>query len=387
MALCLLGLGSNLGDRRQHLAQAIRLLAERGAVDIVAKSRLYETKAAGGPAFQPRYLNAVVLVDTSLSPVGLLDVAQRIEEAVGRQREVRWGPRSLDIDLLLYEDVVLEEPRLSLPHPRMGFRRFVLEPAAEIAAAFRHPVFGFTVFQLLERLDEAAPYLAITGPPGCGKSAVMRQVAKAFGLKALGSTRGLFADQPPSARTVPWRKPTRGCLLRRFLRQEGRLLFRRSQLLSLHLSRWKWSEIRGIRLLTDFWPWESLVVMSVLKRRSRRWPGRARALVAAIHEQFREMLADYVPLPKLLVYLDYSRHTLSCSAAESWTSALEDFGGPPPAIRLRQLAKALRQEVAKPHRGAWLRLVDASAEEAMGEIHAALEAMEFQPTPLRESLP
>lgn len=386
MAWCLLGLGSNLGDRREHLAEAMRLLAQSGGLQVVAKSRLYESHAVGGPAAQPKYLNAVVLVDTSLQPAQLLTLVQEIEIAAGRDRRVRWGPRPLDIDLLLYEDLVINKPELTLPHPRMAFRRFVLEPAAEIAPTLRHPVFGLTVFQLLEHLDESAPYLALTGPPGCGKSALARQIGHRRTLKIISGPGGVFADSPPERKALPLRAPSKRRLLRRLLDREGRILFRRSQVLATHLGRWKWSEVRGVRLITDFWPWESAAFLRALRHWVRRWPPRVQALVAAAGEQFREMLADYIPPPKLVVHLDFSGHTLLAPPAQEQPARWDELIGPPPAKRLRHLSLALRKEIGQPYRGPWLRLVDASQEDAAAEIQAAIAAMEAQPTPLRETL-
>jgi len=123
-----LGLGSNLGDREAELARAVA-----GLPDVVAVSRLYETEPVGGPAGQGLYLNLVVELDTDLGPRDLLGVARRLEEAAGRERGVRNGPRTLDVDLLLVGDQVVEDEDLVVPHPRMFERRFVVEPLAELA--------------------------------------------------------------------------------------------------------------------------------------------------------------------------------------------------------------------------------------------------------------
>jgi 2-amino-4-hydroxy-6-hydroxymethyldihydropteridine diphosphokinase len=123
-----LGLGSNLGDRWAHLAIAIAALP-----DVVAVSPVYETEPVGGPPGQGPYLNAVVELDTDLSPRELLDIAHSLEEAALRVRSDRWGPRTLDVDILLVGDLAVEEPDLVVPHPRMGERRFVLAPLADLA--------------------------------------------------------------------------------------------------------------------------------------------------------------------------------------------------------------------------------------------------------------
>ena len=128
MARAAVGLGANLGDRRAHLAGAVHLLAAAGP--LVAVSSLYETAPVGGPAQGP-FLNAVAVVEAGLTPRALLDLCLGIERRAGRRRRVRWGPRLLDLDLLLYDRAVVDEPGLQVPHPRLGGRRFVLEPLAE----------------------------------------------------------------------------------------------------------------------------------------------------------------------------------------------------------------------------------------------------------------
>ena len=123
-----LGLGSNMGDRFAYLRGALAALP-----DVVAVSQVYETEPVGGPGGQDAYLNAVVELDTDLSPRDLLVLAQRLEAAAHRVREVRFGPRTLDVDVLLVGDLHVEEADLVVPHPRMWERRFVVVPLAELA--------------------------------------------------------------------------------------------------------------------------------------------------------------------------------------------------------------------------------------------------------------
>ena len=141
-----IGLGSNLGDREKHLQQAVFLLNREPHVRVEQCSRVYETDPVGYTE-QPAFLNMVAKISTTLSPEPLLDVCLRIEQALGRVRNVRWGPRTIDLDLLLYGDLSLETPRLCLPHPRMHERLFVLIPLLEVlpeedlrAASFRKSV-------------------------------------------------------------------------------------------------------------------------------------------------------------------------------------------------------------------------------------------------------
>ena len=123
-----LGLGSNLGDRWAHLRAAVA-----GVPDLVAVSPVYETAPVGGPAGQGPFLNAVVELDTGLGPRQLLEVCRRLEEAAGRVRSQRFGPRTLDVDVLLAGDEQVDEPDLTVPHPRMWERAFVLVPLADLA--------------------------------------------------------------------------------------------------------------------------------------------------------------------------------------------------------------------------------------------------------------
>ena len=123
-----LGLGSNLGDRRAHLRAAVAALP-----DVVAVSPVYETDPVGGPPGQSPYLNLVVALETDLSPRQLLDVARTLEEAAGRVRSERHGPRTLDVDVLLVGDLTVHDDDLVVPHPRMWQRRFVLVPLADLA--------------------------------------------------------------------------------------------------------------------------------------------------------------------------------------------------------------------------------------------------------------
>lgn len=126
-----LGLGSNLGDRWAYLRAAV---AELRSVDrVVAVSPVYETEPVGGPSGQGPYLNAVVELDTDLGPHALLGLAHRLEDEAGRVRQERFGPRTLDVDVLLFGEAALSDPDLTLPHPRMWERRFVLAPLSDLA--------------------------------------------------------------------------------------------------------------------------------------------------------------------------------------------------------------------------------------------------------------
>ncbi len=142
-----LSLGSNLGDRRHYLDDALARLAD-DRLRVVRVSRAYET-APVGYTDQPWFLNLAAAVSTDLSPRELLDRVLSVERSLGRQRDIPGGPRTADIDILFYGDRVIDEPGLEVPHPRLHERRFVLEPLAEIAPELRHPVMGKMVREML----------------------------------------------------------------------------------------------------------------------------------------------------------------------------------------------------------------------------------------------
>ena len=148
----LVGLGANLGDRERTIRLAVDRIGEVDGVDVVAVSRLRET-APVGVVDQPQFLNGAVALDTTLSPRALLDSLLAVERWLGRRREgERWGPRTIDLDLLLYDDLVLDEPGLTVPHPRLHERRFALEPLAELDPELEIPGRG-RVSTLLAELD------------------------------------------------------------------------------------------------------------------------------------------------------------------------------------------------------------------------------------------
>lgn len=144
-------LGSNLPPRRQHLEEGVRRLAAWQGCAVKARSRVYETAPLGGPPQGP-FLNAAVLLDTTLSPGALLAALLEVEALLGRRRTVRNGPRTLDLDLIFYGDRVLDRPGLRIPHPRFRERGFVLHPLSDIIPRFQDPETGRTVAELLRAL-------------------------------------------------------------------------------------------------------------------------------------------------------------------------------------------------------------------------------------------
>lgn len=149
-----LSLGSNIGDRRGHLKTACQELEALG-VRVEEASPCYETEPVGFKD-QPWFLNQVVRVSTDLAPRELLQACLMTEQRHGRRRDVDQGPRTLDLDILLYDDLILQDSQIEIPHPRMASRRFVLEPLAALAANWRHPVLGVTFAALLARCPDAS---------------------------------------------------------------------------------------------------------------------------------------------------------------------------------------------------------------------------------------
>src|SRR5262249_5971965 len=151
-----IALGSNLGDRQGYLDQALQQLRGHGRIEVTKVSQIRETTPVGGPAGQGPYLNAVAEVHTDLDPHELQRALPDIEQNLGRVRKQRFGRRTIDLDLLLYGDLVRSEFDLIIPHPRLAERAFVLEPLAELAPEVVHPVFGRTIGDLWNELRQPA---------------------------------------------------------------------------------------------------------------------------------------------------------------------------------------------------------------------------------------
>jgi 2-amino-4-hydroxy-6-hydroxymethyldihydropteridine diphosphokinase len=283
MTTALIGLGSNVGDRAQTLDRALELLARDPAVRITARSRWHETAPVGGPPGQGPFLNGAALLETSLEPGPLASLLLETEAQLGRERRRRWGPRTLDLDLLLYDRLVIETSQLTVPHARMAWRRFVLEPAAEIAPSMVHPIVGWTAARLLDHLNTALPYVAIAGPPGVGKGTLARRLVDQMNQRHLGSARLIadpFHSPPRGGRRADWPSDA--------FQREVQFLTERARPLEAGLPDWG---VCGVWAISDFWLDQSLAYAET------SLDAQSRDLLKCLQE---ELAASVVP-PKLLV--------------------------------------------------------------------------------------
>jgi len=348
MPSCLIGLGSNLGNRAETLQQAVECLKQHPQTSALRCSSWHETPPIGGPAGQASFLNAAAVIDTTLSPHSLLEAMQQIESRLGRRRRQRWGPRTIDLDLLLYGDTVLETPPLVLPHPSMAWRRFVLEPAVEVAAATVHPIIGWTIARLLEHLDAAVPYVAITGGIGVGKTHLAAQLSEY-------TSGGLIAEELDLER------------LDRFYADpashawatELEFVEQRTRLLAADSPRWS-SETKPA--VSDFWFDQSLAF-------ARVW------LPADEYEAYRQHWAKArakVVRPKLIVLLDAPAKRLHERVRRRGRRCERNLT----EEQLQRIRRAVVAEAAGPDHGPVLKLSERDPRRTLQEVTAALEAMQ-----------
>lgn len=167
MPYAYIGFGSNVGDRQSYIRQALDCLSGEECTSVVQVSSIYETEPVGNDE-QEWFLNGVVRVETDLLPRKLLAELQETEKKVGRQQRRHWGPREIDLDILIYDQFCVNSPRLVIPHPEMHQRRFVLEPFAEIAPDVIHPIFQERIDSLLRREMTWAIVRVFSPPPAIG---------------------------------------------------------------------------------------------------------------------------------------------------------------------------------------------------------------------------
>lgn len=249
-----IGLGSNLGDRKGTLDAAVAALGETPGVAVRAVSAYRETVPVGGPAGQGGFLNAAAHLETTLDPLDLLDALQAIERRSGRVRTVRWGERTLDLDILLFGTTFLETRRLQLPHPRLGLRRFVLDPLAEIAPDLIDPASRQTIAELLANLDRRPRLVALDGPTGLPKASIFRRLVEE--LPAIGLARD---DTEPG--TIGGEGSFRS-----FLESVDR------KLEALHPDRWEIATFAGSWVVADYHLETELVRFAMGTPRSKRYP-------------------------------------------------------------------------------------------------------------------
>ena len=195
MTTALLGLGSNLGDRKATLDAALAEIDALPNVRVVRRSEWHRSRPVGGPPGQDEYLNGAAVVETTVPPLAFLELLQRIEQRHGRVPSERWAARALDIDLLLYGDEVIETPQLIVPHLRMAFRRFVLEPAAEAAPRLAHPIIGWPLERLLLHLNAAKNEFVLLSPSEALRSELTTKLSQHFAIKAIDGPTFKTAEQ------------------------------------------------------------------------------------------------------------------------------------------------------------------------------------------------
>ncbi len=355
MTVCLIGLGSNQGNRQANLQQALQHLQHTPGCSSLACSSWHTTTPVGGPPGQNDFLNAAVRLETSLPPQALLARLLEIENLLGRQRLEHWGPRPIDLDLLLYEDLVLNTPSLVLPHPRMAWRRFVLEPAAEVAADLKHPQIGWTVGQLLAHLNATPPYVAITGPIAVGKSRLAERLAQFLSARYL-------SERPNWSRLEEFYREQAVDAVHRpagsALETELEFLHDRAQL----LAKSAWDGPADQWTISDFWFDQSAAF-------AEAW------LIADQFEQYRpcyERLQREVVRPRLVVCLDLPVNDLLQGVRQRGRDCEQRLT----AEQLERIGETLARRLSAADVGPALRAANGDPEATFSEVAAAVQAMQ-----------
>ena len=354
MARCLIGLGSNLGDRRAALSNAAAHLEQDVRLRFIARSKWHETKPVGGPAGQTSFLNGAVLVETSLTPIAMLELLLGMEAKMGRVRKTTWGPRTIDLDLLLYDAEVVQTDRLIVPHPRMAWRRFVLAPAAEIAGEMVHAGTGWTIARLLHHLDTAHNYTAIAGAIGVGKTWLAQHIAAKTPARMVTEqldSRRLkrFYDNPAG---------TAWAMELEFLEQRSRLLA---------AGRAEWSDRRK-PAVSDFWFDQSAAFAGV-------WLGEDE--FKRFYDHWQAARANVVQ-PKLTVVLSEPKH--GGKPGDWLLQRVRDRGREYETCLcgdvLSRIERAVARQADEPDLGPILRLSAGEPRAVIDEVIAAVEGMQ-----------
>lgn len=213
----LIAVGSNLGSAGENLDRAVEYLEQLPGLEITAVSSWHITQPIGGPAGQPTFANGALRAQTTLTPHELLRQLQHVEQQLHRERKEFWGPRTLDLDLLLYGDQALDDPLLVLPHPRMAVRPFVLHPAAEIASDMLHPPSGRTIGALASHLAASPKLLAILGGLPSFRSQLAEEIARVSGARLTRQADATSSEAQWEAVTCDWLPAATGPALSRDL--------------------------------------------------------------------------------------------------------------------------------------------------------------------------
>ena len=342
----LIGLGSNIGKRATNLEAAFDALARLPQTRLVRASHAVETRPVGGTPGQGTFLNAAAMLETSLSPEALLKHLQQIEEGLGRQRDTRWGPRTIDLDILLYGDIHMETEHLTIPHPRMTWRRFVVEPSVEVAPDMVHPELGWTLARLLRHLNETPSYVAVAGSIGAGKSSLVARLAE------IGAVRPIWEEIDDHRMTDFYADPRD-----KGWETECDFLARRAKT----LDRSSFSNASKEWAMSDFWFDQSDAFAEV-------W------LDPEQYKRFREKwlaARQRVVTPKLVVVLRAAPETLAASVARRnrpFESGLK-------AKQLGRIQDTINARLLLPDRGPRLCINVDSEVDLFAEVQAALDGM------------
>ena len=363
MARCLIGLGSNLGDRYAALSNAAAHLEQDARLRLIAGSKWHETKPVGGPAGQTSFLNGAVLVETALTPIAMLGLLLDMEAKMGRVRKTTWGPRTIDLDLLLYDDEVVQTDRLIVPHPRMAWRRFVLAPAAEIAGEMVHAGTGWTIARLLHHLDTAYNYVAIAGPIGAGKTWLAQQIAAKTSARMPVRIVAEQLDSRQLKRFYDNPAGTAWAMELEFLEQRSRLLAAEGA---------EWSD-RHKLAVSDFWFDQSAAFASV-------WLGKDE--FGRFHRRWLAARAGVVQ-PKLTVVLSEPKHSKQKNGGKPGDWLMQrvrgrgrDYETRLSADVLSRIERAVARQADEPDLGPILRLSAGEPQVVIDEVMAAIEGMQ-----------
>jgi 2-amino-4-hydroxy-6-hydroxymethyldihydropteridine diphosphokinase len=344
MTHALIGLGSNLGDRTAQLDEAIQRICGNPQVRCLRRSRYHQTAAVGGPDGQQAFLNAALLVDTTLQPAELLQWTQKVERDMGRERLVRWGPRRIDLDILLWGTEEIRSPPLEVPHPRMTYRPFVLLPAAEIAPGMKHAASGWTIAELVRHLRESPRMLAVFGLPASVAAASARRAAECCGAELVSDPSDPAIMRAPAARRSDWMQSKIESL---------RIRCRK-------LERAATDAHTPVFVISDFWVSESLALARCCLKQAE---------LEVFSERFAAATRS-LPVPRLRVLVVADDQTPTDAAPAIGAELAEPDVGSFETYRqnLWQIARA-------PMQGPLLELTGVDSEAAAIEIAAAVDAM------------